>query len=174
MGQIDHVAHLRVGKTQQVGNGIGRDHIHIHKGRAVAYAQAVAREDKDKVLSGLFIEAEGDEHGIFLPQVGHKAGAGAPGRVAVQAWQHVFHAGHAVAVAGQVVARPQGGGDFAAGKVLQGYAHGSDPLHGWQFRPGRQFAAAVPRRTLLARQVAQCLAVGPDGGQAVSATRVIR
>ena len=91
--------------------------------------QAVTAENKHKILTGQDIETERDENGMSV-QIRHKTCAGAPGRVTVQAGQHVFHAGQAVAVTGQIIARRQGGRYFAAGKVVAGNAYGHDHTSG--------------------------------------------
>ena len=124
MRQIDHVAGLGVGDFQQVFRRIGcgdRRHV-FHKSVGVSDTQAFFAENQGEILPGLGAETEGDQHRAAA-QVSQKAGAGPPGHVAVQAGQHVFHAGHAIAVAGQIIAGGKSRGHLAAGEVLQGYAH---------------------------------------------------
>ena len=128
VGQIDHIAHLGVGDLQQVCRSIGRGKRlqPRHKAVGICHAQAFVAEDEGKVLPGIGTEAEGQEHcrAVQLCQI---ARTGPPGHITVQTGQHIFHAGDAVAVAGQIVTGREGGRDLSAGKVLQGYAHGSIP-----------------------------------------------
>lgn len=124
MGQVNHVARLGVGELQEVFGRVwrGNGRLTAHKAVGVGDAQAFFAENKREILSGLGAETERDQHRIAA-QIRQKAGAGAAAHVAVQAGQHVFHAGHAIVVAGQIIAGGKGGGHLAAGEVLQGYAH---------------------------------------------------
>ena len=129
VGQVDHVAGLGVGKFQQVVRRIGRgDGRHVfHKPVGVGDAQAFFAENQGEILPGLGAETEGNQHRAAA-QIRQKAGSGPPGHIAVQAGQHVFHAGHAIAVAGQIIAGGKRRRHLAAGEVLQGYAHDLLPV----------------------------------------------
>ena len=135
VGQIHDIAHLRPGEAQEVSGGIGRCHGRAERPCAVGHAQGLVRHDKHKVLVCLHAEAERNEHGVPA-EVRHKARAGPPGRIAVQAGQHVFHALHRGGIPFQIIAPGERGRHFAAGEVFVGDA-GHAFLTGMPGRPCR-------------------------------------
>ena len=106
VGQIDRVSHLCGGEGQQFVRRIGRLQHGVRGGGVKAAlpgdAQAAPAEHKDEILPGIGTEAEGQQHAVAV-EGGHEARARAAAHVAVQAGQHVFHAGHGIAVTGQII-----------------------------------------------------------------------
>ena len=123
VGQIDHIAHLRVAERKQIFRRIGGRHDRCRgESGNCSNAQGFLAKNQKEILARMRAEGEGEQHGI-RPKLSQEAGAGPPGHIAMQAGEHVFHAGNAVAVTGKVIPGRERGRYLAAGKVLQGYAH---------------------------------------------------
>ncbi len=85
MGQIDHIAHLRVAERKQIFRRIGGRHDRCRgESGNCSNAQGFLAKNQKEILARMRAEGEGEQHGI-RPKLSQKAGAGPPGHIPVQA-----------------------------------------------------------------------------------------